>query len=129
MPRQELARQASPQQPQQGLICVGTSATVGDGGNSAELRKYAADVFGQAFDEDVILREERQSIDGLLGTAIIQTRTIPQPNLTERVDPGRYADAESYLKAQQGCSSARRLRAISTQWIGASRRLRSCGGT
>ena len=102
---------------------------MGDEGNSVELRKYAADVFGQAFDEDAILREERQSIDGLLGTAIIQTRTAPQPNLAERVGAVRYADAESYLKVQQGCSSARRLRAISTPWIGASRRLRSCRGT
>ena len=93
VPRQE--------SPGKGLICVGTSATVGDEGNSAELRQYAADVFGQAFDEHTILREERQSIDELLGTAIIQTHIAPQPNLAERVDPApRYGDAESYLKAQ-----------------------------
>ena len=95
--RLQVPRQESPGG---GLICVGTSATVGDEGNSAELRQYAADVFGQAFDEHAILREERQSIDELLGTAIIQTHVAPQPNLAERVDPARYADAESYLKAQ-----------------------------
>ena len=96
VPRQE----TGPNPARQGLICVGTSATVGDEGNSAELRQYAADVFGQAFDEHAILREERQSIDELLGTAIIQTHIVPQPNLAERVDPARYPDAESYLKAQ-----------------------------
>ena len=100
VPRQESARQGSPQQPRQGLICVGTSATVGDESHSDELRDYAAEVFGQAFDEHGILREERQTIDELLGTAIIQTHIAPQPNLAERVDPARYADAESYLKAQ-----------------------------
>ena len=87
VPRQELAQTPA----RQGLICVGTSATVGDEGNSAELRRYAADVFGQAFDEHAILREERQSIDELLGTAIIQTHVAPQPNLAERVDPTRHA--------------------------------------
>ena len=56
---------------------VGTSATVGDEGNSAELRQYAADVFGRAFNEHAILREERQSIDELLGGAIIQTHIAP----------------------------------------------------
>ena len=96
--RLQVPRQESPGG---GLICVGTSATVGDEGNSAELRQYAAVVFGQAFDEYAILREERQSIDELLGTAIIQTHIAPQPNLAERVDPApRYGDAESYLKAQ-----------------------------
>ena len=95
--RLQVPRQESPGG---GLICVGTSATVGDEGNSAELRRYAADVFGQAFDEHAILREERQSIDELLGTAIIQTHIAPQPDLAERVDPARYADAESYLQAQ-----------------------------
>ena len=73
---------------------------MGDERNSTELRRYAADVFGQAFDEHAILREERQSIDELLGTAIIQTHVAPQPNLAERVDPARYPDAESYLQAQ-----------------------------
>ena len=91
------------QVPAQGLICVGTSATVGDEHSSAELRKYAADLFGQAFDEAAILREERQSIDDVLGTAIIQRHISPgppQPSLAERVDPAGYADARSYLKAQ-----------------------------
>ena len=96
MPRQELAQTPA----RQGLICVGTSATVGDEGKGAELRQYAADVFGRAFDERAILREERQRIDELLGTAIIQTHITPQPNLAERVDPARYGDAESYLQAQ-----------------------------
>ena len=89
--------------PARGLICVGTSATVGDEHSSAELRKYAADLFGQAFDEAAILREERQSIDDVLGTAIIQRHISPgppQPSLAERVNPARYTDAESYLKAQ-----------------------------
>ena len=81
MPRRE--------SPGDGLTCVGTSARVGDEGNGAELRQYAADVFGQAFDEHAILREERQSIDELLGTAIIQTHDAPRPNRAERVDPAR----------------------------------------
>ena len=103
--RLQVPRQESPGD---GLVRVGTSATVGDEGNSAELRQYAADVFGQAFDEHTILREERQSIDEPLGTAIIQTHVAPQPNLAACVDPARYVDAEmrnqhGQLPAQRAC--------------------------
>ena len=100
VPRQ-LPPPAPDQQPQQGLICVGTSATVGDEASGAELRKYVADLFGQHFDEDAILREERQSIDEVLGSAIIQRHLAPPPaGLADRTDPARYEDAKSYLKAQ-----------------------------
>ena len=94
--------QRSPgQAPQQGLICVGTSATVGDEGSSAELRKYVAELFGQPFDQDAILREERQSIDEVLGSAIIQRHLAPpSAGLAEQTNPAAYANAESYLKAQ-----------------------------
>ena len=78
VPRQ-LPPLAPNQQPQQGLVCVGTSATVGDEASGAELRKYVADLFGQHFDEDAILREERQSIDEVLGSAIIQRHLAPSP--------------------------------------------------
>ena len=89
------------QAPQQGLICVGTSATVGDEGSSAELRNYAAELFGQPFDQDAILREERQSIDEVLGSAIIQRHLAPPPaGLAEQTNPAAYPNAESYLKAQ-----------------------------
>ena len=85
---------------QGGLVCVGTSATVGGEENSAELRKYVADLFGQPFDANAILTEERQSIDDVLGSAIIQRHLSPQPSLAELTDPGRYPTPESYLKAQ-----------------------------
>ena len=71
VPRQ-LPPPAPDQQPQQGLISVGTSATVGDEASGADL-------FGQHFDEDAILREERQSIDEVLGCAIIQRHLAPSP--------------------------------------------------
>ena len=88
------------QVPRQGLVCVGTSATVGDESNRAELRKYVADLFGQPFDDGAILTEERQSIDDVLGSAIIQRHLSPRPSLAEITDPARYPNAETYLKAQ-----------------------------
>ena len=68
---------------------------MGDERNSAELRQYAADVFGQAFDEHAILREERQHRRAARHRHH-PTHVALQPNLAESVDPARYADAESY---------------------------------
>ena len=102
------------QVPRQGLVCVGTSATVGGEENRAELRKYVADLFGQPFDDGAILTEERQSIDDVLGSAIIQRHLAPRPSLAEITDPARYPNAETYLKAQARavlrCRHRRRLR-------------------
>ena len=88
------------QVPRRGLVCVGTSATVGGEENRAELRKYVAGLFGQPFDGGAILTEERQSIDDVLGSAIIQRHLSPRPSLAEITDPARYPNAETYLKAQ-----------------------------
>ena len=100
VPRQP-PQPAAGQEPRQGLICVGTSATVGDEASGAELRKYVTELFGQPFDENAILREERQSIDEVLGSAIIQRHLSPPSiGLADCTDPARYADAESYLRAQ-----------------------------
>ena len=82
------------------LICVGTSATVGGEENSADLRKYVDDLFGQPFDAAAIVTEKRQSIDDVLGSAIIQRHLSPQAGLAETTDPANYPDAERYLKAQ-----------------------------
>ena len=42
------------------LVCVGTSATLGDGSQSSELTDYATDVFDSKFDATSIVSEQRQ---------------------------------------------------------------------
>ena len=58
----------------EGLICVGTSATVG--GESAELRQHTADVFDQAFDEHAI---PRHCVTILHSVSMSTIRTIRRP--------------------------------------------------
>ena len=82
-----------------GLVCVGTSATVGGEGNRAELRRYVADLFGQPFDEGTILTEERQSIDDMLGSAIIR-RHLRRGQASPNHRSGAPSKRRSLSKAQ-----------------------------
>lgn len=43
------------------LCCVGTSATMGSKEHGEALRRYASDIFGEAFDEQSIITEDRLS--------------------------------------------------------------------
>ena len=83
----------------EGLICVGTSATLGaDEDNDAVLR-YAGSVFHQDFERDAIIGEVRQSIDDVLGEALIAGH-LAAADLGPRTDPAPYRSLEEYLKAQ-----------------------------
>jgi len=43
--------------PSGGLICVGTSATLGGGASAERLRHYAEEIFGEPFDADAVVTE------------------------------------------------------------------------
>ena len=45
------------------LICIGTSATLGDASDTRPLREYAGQVFATAFDEHSVIIERRQGFD------------------------------------------------------------------
>lgn len=46
------------------LACIGTSATLGDSGDTEALRQYAADIFASDFsDPDAVIQEDRLSFD------------------------------------------------------------------
>jgi len=50
--------------PEKHLACVGSSATLGAGEEAAaELREYAATIFGEPFDDGAVIRETRQTPD------------------------------------------------------------------
>lgn len=56
------------QVPQGSLCCVGTSATLGSGPEALQaLLKYAQEIFGEALDEDAVIREDRLSPQEFLG--------------------------------------------------------------
>ncbi|BCG47908.1 Helicase, C-terminal:Type III restriction enzyme, res subunit:DEAD/DEAH box helicase, N-terminal [Citrifermentans bremense] len=55
-----------------GLVCVGTSATLGDAGDTLPLREYAGQVFAAQFDADAVVTESRKGFDDFIGDAVIE---------------------------------------------------------
>ncbi|MCP4468207.1 MAG: DEAD/DEAH box helicase, partial [Halieaceae bacterium] len=49
------------------LVCVGTSATLGDASDTQPLREYAGQVFATTFDPDAVVAESRQGFDEFIG--------------------------------------------------------------
>ena len=80
--------------PENHLICVGTSATLGDG-DSAPLRDYARQIFGSAFPPESVITENRESIADFLGDATIEHV------LQGREDIGEVLDAASYRSQEE----------------------------
>ena len=87
-------------QASEGLVCVGTSATLGGEDDHDSIRTYASSVFHEPFAPDSIVGEVRQGIDEFLRDAIISSHLAPQTDLGQRLDPKRYRSVEEYLSAQ-----------------------------
>jgi len=88
--------------PEDQLICVGTSATLGSGDEQIELRHYAEQIFQSAFDDHSIIAEHRQSIDTFLAGAPIKYVLMPRHDIRRALDPDQYDDKVAYLAAQYG---------------------------
>ena len=83
-----------------GLVCAGTSATIGGTEDRTAILDYVSEVFHQPFSPDAVVGEVRQGIDEFLRDAIISSYLVPQPGLAERMIPGRYPSADEYIRAQ-----------------------------
>ena len=77
-----------------GQLCsVGTSATIGSGPDSKILlTEYAEKVFGETFDEDAVITENRLPVEEFF--------TIPEDNL-EKYIPRKMGLLESRLKENE----------------------------
>ena len=84
--------------PADGLVCVGTSATLGTGDEKA-VRKYATRVFNQEFGPGSVIGETRQPTEEFLGDSLITGHLSPADDLGERLDPRRHESGASYLWA------------------------------
>lgn len=81
------------------LVCVGTSATLGDDGVS-DLLAFAADVFGEALDDRAVIAEDRESVGDYLAEALVEFTLSPQPGDLDVLAPEHYDDLHAYLAAQ-----------------------------
>ena len=101
------------------LVCVGTSATLGDpqadnppwspneshsrsvaGTQDDVLIEYAGQIFGTTFEPKAIIREQRLSSHEFLGDALLSHHLLPRADLHEFIDPSRFASSEEYIRAQ-----------------------------
>ena len=81
------------------LVCVGTSATLGDEGVDA-LLAFAGDVFGETLDGAAVIGEERITVGDYLADAVVEHTRSPQPADVSALDPAQYDDVAAYLAAQ-----------------------------
>lgn len=92
------------------LVCVGTSATLGDEGVS-DLLTFAGDVFGEVLDEGAVIAEDRESVGDYLAAAVVEYTQSPQPADVVVLAPEHYNDVHTYIAAQaqlwfgEACSS------------------------
>ncbi len=86
------------QVPSDGLVCVGTSATIGTG-DDAPVRDYTSRVFNQEFEPGSVVGETRQADEEFLSGALITGYLLPTDGLAEILDPRRHATSASYSRA------------------------------
>lgn len=61
------------------LCCIGTSATMGAKESADSIRKYAAEVFGEIFEEDSVITEDRLSVTEFFKGCEITDYKFPTP--------------------------------------------------
>jgi DEAD/DEAH box helicase domain-containing protein len=54
------------------LVCIGTSATLGDASDTRSLREYAGQVFATDFDEQSVVIESRKGFDAFIGDDVVE---------------------------------------------------------
>lgn len=83
------------------LACVGTSATLGTEGTKP-LISFARDVFGEHFDEDAVIAEDRESVADYLADSSIESMQMPSAADYAMLSPLAHDDADAYISSQYG---------------------------
>ena len=86
--------------PRQHLACVGTSATLGNASNKADMLRYAETIFQESFDENALIEEDRISAGDFLHDALLNMLPVPSPEQIDSLQPEAYNTPEAYLLAQ-----------------------------
>ena len=81
------------------LVCVGTSATLGDSGGDSVL-SFARDIFGEAMDADAVIGEDRISVGDYLTEALVEHTMSPRLSDEVRIDTANHPDMNAYLADQ-----------------------------
>ena len=88
------------QTPAQHMICVGTSATLGDDSSIEGLTGFASKVFQESFDAESVVGETRLTADEFIGDADQDYDFFLPFNFEERLNWQNYDDEKAYIEAQ-----------------------------
>ncbi len=81
------------------LCCIGTSATMGTKENSSSILDYAEKIFGEPFDKDAIITEDRLSAEEFFAGSPVSEFEMPSAGQAQELgrlseeDPSRYLQA------------------------------------
>jgi len=81
------------------VVCIGTSATFGGTGDG-ELVAFATQIFGEPFDDDAVIGEERETVAEYLAEASVEYLGMPQLRDYSRLTPLAFSSPETYIAAQ-----------------------------
>ncbi|MBI5041873.1 MAG: DEAD/DEAH box helicase, partial [Gammaproteobacteria bacterium] len=84
------------------LACVGTSATLGTEGIQP-LIAFAQDLFGEPFDADAVIGEDRVSVAEYLVDTSVEYVDMPSAADYDTLSPLAHESADAYVAAQYAC--------------------------
>ncbi|MDO5576254.1 MAG: DEAD/DEAH box helicase, partial [Fibrobacter sp.] len=86
------------------LCCIGTSATMGSKDNNANILKYASEIFGEPFDKDAVITEDRLSTQEFFNGKDIIEFIIPSASQIDELDKlASEDDSGHYLQQAVKC--------------------------
>ncbi len=88
------------QTPKEHLICVGTSATLGDDSSVQGLTEFAGKIFQDNFDAESVIGEARETSSDFIGNQPIKYGFFVTEGFSEIINPDNYDSEETYLQAQ-----------------------------
>ncbi|MBE6091573.1 MAG: DEAD/DEAH box helicase [Selenomonas ruminantium] len=86
------------------LCCVGTSATMGDKNSDEQIRNYAADVFGEPFDSEVVITEDRLSPEEFFDG--VERNYLSMPTAEQVEELNHFVDADDEQDYMQLAAAA-----------------------
>lgn len=82
------------------LCCVGTSATMGSKENNGSILEYASEIFGEPFEKDAVITEDRLSAQEFFAGKDITAFSMPDPEQVAALEKLASEDEPSaYLQA------------------------------
>jgi len=82
-----------------GLVCVGTSATLGDASDTQPLRDYAGEIFATEFYKDAVVTESRKGFDDFIGDDVVEHLLADDQTVLDAITRQGFASPQKAVAA------------------------------